>query len=339
MNIERSLRHAALLFLVLVLAVGATNSFYVANIVSAHRSAAIAAKRSAYSKNPDLPAFSIADPNSFLDTLYVKVFYHFIPDQSDVFYQQQGACTDGDHIWAGWSNPLELLLVSPLSVETTSRSFSDSDWALGHANDFTYNPETNRLYVSSYHSDDYSYSGDIAVVNPETLLVESIVKLQRDNKMCPVHGIAYDRVHRQYITATRDSGGCGYAVFNENFEYLYTIMTERQENHVLQGIETDGTYIYRALCDPAGKNYIAVYGFDGLLVKLITVPVSGGALELEDIFYDWRGNWYLNFSDHESSVGGCALAYVGLQKNVDYDHIGQFYSMWRQILADSDNQP
>ncbi len=332
MNIERSLRNAALLFLILALVVGAANAFYVANIVSVHRSSGIAAKCTVYSGKADPTDFGITDPSSFLDTLYVKVFYHFIPDKADIFYQQQGACTDGDHIWAGWSSPLELLLVSPLSFEAYSRSFSDSDWVFGHANDFTYNPDTNRLYVCSYHEDDFGYSGNIAVVNPETLLVESIIKLQRENKMCPVHGIAYDRIHRQYITATRDSSGCGYAVFNENFEYLYTIMTERQESYVLQGIETDGSFIYRALCNPAGKNYVAVYGYDGTLIKLITVPVSGGALELEDIFYDWRGNWYLNFSDHESPVGGCALAYAGLQVNVDYNQIEQFYDLWRKVL-------
>ncbi len=332
MNIERSLRHAALLFLILVLVVGAANSFYLANIVSAQRSAAIAAKSHAHNSMLDLHNFGIIDPNSFLDTLYVKIFYHLIPVNENMFYQQQGACTDGDHIWAGWSSPLELLLVKPLSLEASSRSYSDSDWLLGHANDFTYNPDTNRLYICSYHEDDYRYSGDIAVVNPETLLVESIIKLQRDNKMCPVHGIAYDRIHRQYITATRDSSGCDYAVFNEHFEYLHTIMTERQESYVLQGIETDGNFIYRSLCNPAGKNYVAVYGFDGSFVKLITVPVSGGALELEDIFYDWRGNWYLNFSDHESPVGGCALAYAGLQANVDYNQIEQFYDLWRKVL-------
>ncbi len=335
MTTERSLHHAALFFLVLVLAVSAVNVTYLAKKKAAqHKTVApeTSATVSFEEESADTLHSDIIGSNDFLDMLYLDFFYSYIPHTDDAFHQQQGACTDGTHIWAGWSSPYELLQVGFITLQDSSVPFKEKEWKLGHVNDLTYNPDSNRIYVCAYQEEEYRYSGDIAVLDPETLQPETVIHLRRNGEMCPVHGIAYDRIHRQYITATRDSGGRDYAIFDENFEYLHTIRTERNEGYVLQGIETDGCYLYRALCDTAGNNHIAVYDFDGQFIRLITVPVSGAELELEDIFYDWHGNWFLNFSDHKNSSGGCTIAYAGLQQNADYKQVSQFYGAFRKFL-------
>lgn len=284
-------------------------------------------------KNPSVLTSSVGGTDEILDSSYENVIYSLMGDNTMGVLHTQGACSDGTYIWSGSDTPHSIRRLHILTGETFSRNFSTDEWLCGHINDMTYNPYTNKIYVSAFDPDDYSTSGNIVVINPDTLLQEEVIHLQRENgKMCPVHGIAYDRLNRCYYTPTRDSRGCGYAVFNDDFQYIRTIMTTRYENFVLQGIETDGKYIYRSLSAEDGSQWFAIYDFNGSFIKLVLLPVPYMVNELEVAMYDWNGNWFANVASHATTLGGYAYYRIGFQSDIDYSAVEDFHSLLEDVL-------
>lgn len=285
-------------------------------------------------KNSTVLTSSVGGKDEILDSTYENVIYSLMGDNTTGVLNTQGACSDGTYIWSGTDTPQCIRRTHILNGDTVLRTFSDEEWFCGHFSDITYNPFTNRIYVSAFDPDDYSTSGNIVVINPDTLLQEEVIHLQReDGKMCPVHGIAYDRINRCYYTPTRDSRGCGYAVFNDDFQYIRTIMTTRYENFVLQGIETDGKYIYRSLSAEDGSQWFAIYDFNGNFIKLVLLPIPYMVNELEDAMYDWHGNWFANVASHATTIGGYAYYRIGFQSDVDYSAVEEFHSLLENILV------
>lgn len=224
----------------------------------------------------------------------------------------QGGCTDGAYIYYVYYNTNVLKKYNLATGEVTSHSYSSGLY--GHANDMTYNPNTNRIYITVM--DDGAH---IAVVNPSTLEQESTVVIHGEGGIVqPNHGIAYDRIHNRYIiaNATTITGTYGqrYTLVDSNFNYIKTIVMPQPETHTIQGIETDGYLIYRALWDNTNNtNYVSVYDYDGNFVSIIHIP---NANELETVMQDWQGNWFCNFN---KSAGG-SLFICGLHKT-PYENI------------------
>lgn len=218
----------------------------------------------------------------------------------------QGACTDGEYIYYVYYSSNIIKKYNIKTGDVTSVSYSSGLY--GHANDMTYNPKTDRIYLTVM--DDAAH---IAVINPSTLeQVEQFVLYDGDGSPQPCHGIAYDRVHDLYIVAnaTTIEGTYGqrYTVYDNGFNYVKTIIMPNPETYTIQGIETDGYLIYRALWDSDNDiNYVKAYDFNGSYIKTIEV---GNANELETIMQDWQGNWYCNFN---TSSGG-SLYICGINK-------------------------
>lgn len=218
----------------------------------------------------------------------------------------QGACTDGEYIYYVYYNTNIIKKYNIKTGEVTSASYTSGLY--GHANDMTYNPNTGRIYLTVMDSEAH-----IAVINPSTLeQIEQFVLYGENGAVQPCHGIAYDRIHDRYVVAnaTTITGTYGqrYTLYDSSFHYVRTIVMPAPETWTIQGIETDGFYIYRALWDDTNDtNYVKVYDYDGNYVKTISVHDSA---ELETIMQDWNGNWYCNFN---TSSGG-ALYICGINK-------------------------
>lgn len=271
----------------------------------------------------------ISGSEDLRDAVYMRKLYSAWT--KDGTSHMQGACTDGTTIWVGWSEPYVLMKIHIITRKVELYRYSDSDWPFGHINDMTYNPNTNRLYIVSYFSDVPSTYGNLAVVDPETFEVEKMLTLRKDKKAYSFHGIAYDRLHNQYILT---SAGDQYDFWDADFNYLKSVSVTRYESDTLQGIETDGSYIYRGLWRNFEKNTIAVYDYNGNSLRLIDVPISGDETEFQDIMYDWNGNWYINTADYdaEKNLAGCSFYYIGMQDAVNYEHVEQFQAMLEDFL-------
>ena len=159
----------------------------------------------------------------------------------------QGACTDGEYIYYVYYTTNVIKKYNIKTGEVTSKSYTSGLY--GHANDITYNPNTNRIYLTVM--DDGAH---IAVIDPTTLeQIEQFVLYGEGGEVQPCHGIAYDRINNRYIVAnaTTIPGTYGqrYSMFDSSFNYIKTIETPSPETYTIQGIETDGYFIYRALWD------------------------------------------------------------------------------------------
>lgn len=215
----------------------------------------------------------------------------------------QGACTDGTYIYYVSTGTNKIKKYNLATGELTEVSYTSGLY--GHANDLTYNPNTNRIYLTVM--DDGAH---IAIINPSTLAQESSFVLYGEGGVpIPNHGIAYDRLNNRYIVANatviEGTYGQRYSLFDANFNFVRTIVMPQPETYTIQGIETDGVCIYRALWNSGHANYIAVYDYEGNYLGTVTIQNTS---ELEAVMYDWNGNWYLNIN---TSAGG-DLYMVGL---------------------------
>lgn len=241
----------------------------------------------------------ITDISNFRNIAYLKLLY------TQANGTVQGACTDGTYIYYTFSSSSTVIKYNILTKEVTSKSYASG--LLGHANDMTYNPNTGHIYVTVM--DD---AGTIVEIDAETLeYVESHILTDGDGNVIETHGIAYDRSNNRFITADVNSKGKNYSIFTSDFVYVKTIITTRTESYTLQGIETDGEYIYRMLWDNTNaRNFIYVWGFDAKLIKIIELP---DANEVETTMYDWNGNWYASFN---TSSGGGFIYYMAINKSL-----------------------
>ena len=272
--------------------------------------------------------------DDLLDEPYSFVFFSMTMNSKVSRAQMQGACTDGNFIWLGWSKPYKITKIHIPTGKVLSKTYTEAEWQFGHINDMTYNPRTNQLLVVSYDSSDYSTSGNLAVLDADTLAFEKMVYLKNKDSMLAIHGIAYDRLHNRYVAAAREGRGSRYVLLDENLQYIDTILTTRQENYIIQGIETDGNLIYRALWNENESCHIAVYDYEGNFVKLMNLSIAGSEQELEDIMYDWHGNWFINLSDHANYTDGYAVHYIGMQHGVDYSQVEKYFSLLQQMFSE-----
>lgn len=221
----------------------------------------------------------------------------------------EGACTDGTYVYSASANNSKVYKFNILTRETTSAIVSAN---LDHANDMTYNPNTGKLYIATM-----DLEANIAVINPETLEFEEMIVLY-DADGETIHrcyAIAYDRVNDQYITGDSATNGKNYSFFNSSFEYIKTITIDRNESYVIQGIETDGKYIYRILSGNVTQpGWIYIHNMDMTYVGKIELPQVG---EPEALAFDWNGNWY-------SSYNTGYLYYTGIDRIMSFETAEQF---------------
>ena len=94
---------------------------------------------------------------------------------------------------------------------------------IGHANDFTYNPHTNKIYVAT--GDTGKYAGRIAVLNGDTLKFESSIQL-KDNLAKWL--LSYDEVNKKYYVL--DTSHLG--IYNEDWELEKEFPNVLKSNYV-----------------------------------------------------------------------------------------------------------
>ena len=248
--------------------------------------------------------------SDFKDIAYLKRLY--LQSTGTV----QGACTDGTYIYYGFSNLNSIIKYNILTKEVTTQSYDSG--LLGHANDMTYNPNEKKIYVTVMDS-----AGTILAINADDLSDYSTFALtDSSGNVIKTYGIAYDRENNQYITADSGTDGKNYSFFDSSFNYVKTVTITRNESMTIQGIETDGEYLYRSLWDDTNnRNYIQVWTFGGTYLKQIELL---DATEVETIMNDWNGNWYATFN---TTGGGGKLYYLNFHKTAEFGTVEQLHKV------------
>lgn len=245
----------------------------------------------------------IVNANSIVSDLRDKAYTVLISQVQGT----QGSCTDGVYLYSA-NTSSGIYKFNIIERDTSSETVSV---VLDHANDMTYNPLTGKLYVCTMDA-----NAHIAIVDPITFESEMFELKNPDESVHLCYGIAYDRKNNQYIIADGGTSGTGYSFYDSEFNFVKTITITRNEAYTIQGIETDGEHIYRAL-SPSGSwqgNYIYIHDMDMNYVTRIEIPYSG---ELESISYDWNGSWYVTYNSRTA-------LYVGLTNALSFETSKQF---------------
>ncbi|MBQ9662841.1 MAG: hypothetical protein IJV40_06790 [Oscillospiraceae bacterium] len=280
-----------------------------------------------------IPPSPFARVDDLLGEILLSEIYAYQTDSGQS--HMQGACTDGTSLWFGWDNPHMIMKIQLLTGEVTSVSYDERAWIFGHINDMTYNPNTDELVICSYVSEKPATYGNLAVLDADTLNCKQRITVRKDGKMLPFFGIAFDRLHNHYILAGAENS---YHFLDSGFQWLNTIYVKRYESDTRQGLETDGSYIFHSLWHNFESNLISVYDMKGNFVRFVDVPLSGYETELQDIMYDWHGNWYINTADYdrEKNLAGCSLYQAYMQSSVDLDQVQKFQALLQKFLLSAD---
>lgn len=109
--------------------------------------------------------------------------------------------------------------IEKVSCSDMSRISIKNNLSYGHANDITYNPKTNKLYVTPMYETNSGLDRNlIYVLNASTFVKENEFHVGTDTSVS-VYGIAYDQINEQYYVAI--SGG-RIAILNSSFEITST---------------------------------------------------------------------------------------------------------------------
>ena len=245
-----------------------------------------------------------ADDNGLSDKAFTVQIYTLDTGGGGVYHQMQGACTDGRYIWGGWNNRRIITRLDTFTGELQTKTFSEEDWMCGHINDMAYNPNTNKVYIVCYDPADWSTRGDVAVFDPITLEFEWMIKLKYPSgEMVPINSMVYDRTRNRYVVSLASQDGEHNVILDEHFNYVAPFSLDRAEELVLQGFDTDGTYIYRAVWEKNTGNFISVYDMDGRFITQIDTGLSPKDMELEDVMCDWNGSLFLNCTRRDGRGG------------------------------------
>lgn len=109
--------------------------------------------------------------------------------------------------------------IEKINYSDMSRISINKDLNYAHANDITYNPKTNKLYLTPMFSQESGLDRNlIYVLNASTFVKEAEIHVGTDMSM-PVYGIAYNNTDNQYYVALGDSM---IVALNNSFEIVST---------------------------------------------------------------------------------------------------------------------
>lgn len=194
---------------------------------------------------------------------------------------QQGGCTDGEYIYY---IIISTNTLGKLNIATGEKTTITYDSGLyGHGNDMAYNPVTGKVYIVTMTD------GVIRQINPSTLADEGqIIPVDGSGNVIPSSGLAYDRKNNRYII----SNSHNYTILDSSWNFIKTFSYNPGSKWTYQGLETDGTYIFRPLfASGSSENNILVLDMDGKMVMQIVLPVLANS-EIESVANDWNGAWY-----------------------------------------------
>ena len=186
-------------------------------------------------------------------------------DADPRIYRRQGGCFDGENYYQVFiTKEEELAVVAKLNVKTGELIYSEPR-CMNHANDATYNPYNNRLYVG--------YDKTIWVYDGDTLeFIETITPSHTASR------ISYSVERRAYVLGS-------YNIYDDSLTFtgdkIKSTLGDFYGDMKLysQGTACDDTYIYSLLFgktdDGKYNAYVGVLDWYGNTLAFATVEISG----------------------------------------------------------------
>lgn len=180
----------------------------------------------------------------------------------------QGACTDGKYAYFAVNNNGKTTILK-YNASTWNLKKKSATLSIGHANDMTYNKDTDKIIVAN-HAPDYK---TLTFLDPDTLKITGTKKIKYK-----IYSIAYNDKKNQYVVGL--AGTYNFAILNSKFKLVKKVKGYNS-GYLRQGIDCDNKYIYCAQSSTK-DNLIVVYNWAGKKVDTITVDKN---MEIENIFH------------------------------------------------------
>ncbi len=198
----------------------------------------------------------------------------------------QGAAGGGNHFYFALKNSDDSSAkVFKYDISNLKSVGSTEAFNGGHANDLTYNPESNCLYLAHGKSQGTTLTiiscNDMKVVKDITIPVGA-------------GAITYNASKKKYAVS---QGGTTLNFLDESFQAIESFVREAVEGYTAQGMGSDDSYIYFPMSGK-GENIIVVYDWSGEYVTTLTLSIAS---ESESLFYT-NGKYYVSFVSAGASL-------------------------------------
>ena len=181
----------------------------------------------------------------------------YVALSTSIPYRRQGGCFTGDCIYQALiTKNEETARIMKKDLRTGKTTFSECV-PMGHANDMTYNPNTNCVYVVTGKT--------LHVFDADTLEYKGTKTLSNS-----ASGISYNAFNDTYVGF---SGGT-ITIFGSNFKKIssFTMSVKGDSTQASQGICSDENYIYSLYYGKSNMDaYVYVYDYDGNYITTINI--------------------------------------------------------------------
>ena len=191
----------------------------------------------------------------------------------------------------------EISSIEKLNYSTKERISCVTNLKYGHVNDITYNPVTNKLYLTPMYCKNSTLDKNlIYVLNVSTFAKEREIHVGTDTNNC-IYGITYDEINNRYYIAMSDNK---IAVLNSSFEIL-------SEFSLIQYGVNSYKNTFQCLEYYDGKLFllyfekIVVFDIEGRYLKNFSV---GGSIESEGLALTKDGDFIIG-KVYEDQKGRC----------------------------------
>lgn len=209
----------------------------------------------------------------------------------DDFIVAQGACSDGTYgyfalcdtnarIDGEFMEAAKIMKIDMATMETVAIS---EPLRTCHSNGMTYNSKTNKLLVV-HNKPEFQ---NISIVNPDTLVVEEVVTIDRY-----IQSIGYSAERDQYVV--RMSGNWNFAVLDAQFNEVRYVETGVTTPLGSQCMTCDDQYIYMldsGVTKMPGYECFTVYDWDGNYLGVYRIP----SVQESEAIIIHNGEFYLTF--------------------------------------------
>ena len=228
-----------------------------------------------------------------------------IPHVDDNFRVLQGGCVNEEYGWFALIGadkakhyPLTECYILKFRLDTMEEVARSQVLKLGHANDITYLPETNELYVI------HVTGRQISILDADTLEIKGKKRMTTE-----AYALDYDPATQRIVIALGTMGMLMYNDLDLKTDSVCGYGFPLESTLVTQGICCDDTYIYHVLWSPDSNtqepdNVIVVFDWEGKEITRIPIGLKGMEPEnislVNDIFY---------ISFNQADIPGAELLY------------------------------
>lgn len=226
-----------------------------------------------------------------------------IPHIDSNFRLLQGGCVNEDYGWFAIISAenyqyyfMTECRILKMDLDTMEVIGQSEILKLGHANDVTYIPETNEIYV--IHVD----KRQVSILDADTLEVKGAKKLAAEG-----YALEYEEVSRRFVAA---HGTAGMMFYDHALEKADSFSYSIETTLVSQGICADENYVYHVFWSHENNleepdNMIFVFDWEGNQVAAIPIGVNEHEPENITLVGD---TFYIAFNDRVERK--CAWLYA-----------------------------